>query len=50
VDNGNDRRTFMKMVLGASLAPALKGGTPGVAQPAMRDDPPGGSTLLEPFD
>ena len=50
MDNGNDRRTFMKMVLGASLASALKGSTPGVAQPATRDGPPGGNTLLEPFD
>jgi uncharacterized protein len=51
VDSSESRRSFMKRVLGASLAPALLGGTPIAAHSRVDGDAPGGGkAVLEPFD
>jgi len=50
MENISNRRDFMKVVLGASLAPSLVGGTRSVARPDTASDASGGRVLLEPFD
>jgi len=50
VDNVSSRRSFMKGILGASLAPALVHGRRGVPQPDTTTEAPAGKALLEPFD